>query len=156
MQIFYSLLDLAYHSENPLSVSTTERYAEYQKKYESRFTTLLTNCLFRYFPYFSDTEEKMWWHARFGHLVGYGAAYYSYIYCRLYSTAIWKELLQEVCKVLKHALTVLKNPLSRELGERIQQYLLTPGGGQDPERRLLELLGRDKITTGAFLSEIGL
>jgi intermediate peptidase len=36
-------------------------------------------------PYVPDT----FWFAKFTHLCNYGAGYYSYLYCRVFSSALW-------------------------------------------------------------------
>ena len=42
-------------------------------------------------PYVEDT----YWHARFGHAVGYGAGYYSYLYARVFAAHIWERCFAE-------------------------------------------------------------
>merc|ERR1719499_2468380 len=50
-----------------------------------------------------DMDIDSAFYLRFGHLVGYAAKYYSYLYCRAIATKIWQDLFQ-------------MNPFCRESG----------------------------------------
>ena len=65
---------------------------------------------------------------RFGHLIGYGAKYYSYLYCRAIATKIWQDLFQS-------------DPFSRESGEKYKNLLLRHGGAKQPQKILEDLFG---------------
>jgi intermediate peptidase len=76
-------------------------------------------------PYAQGTH----WHTRFGHLVTYGASYYSYLYSQVFARDIWHKCFQG-------------DPLSRSAGEQYWHKLLIHGGSRDPELMLTDLLGR--------------
>eukprot|EP01128_Nolandella_sp_AFSM9_P004839 TRINITY_DN2258_c0_g1_i1.p1 TRINITY_DN2258_c0_g1~~TRINITY_DN2258_c0_g1_i1.p1 ORF type:complete len:718 (+),score=86.12 TRINITY_DN2258_c0_g1_i1:89-2242(+) len=83
------------------------------------------------------------WHAKFGHLVGYGAAYYSYLYCNSNSAAIWEHLFQD-------------EPLSRAAGQEYRTKVLEKGGSRDPALIMRDLIGTDKVSPVPFLRQLGL
>jgi len=56
---------------------------------------------------------------RVGHFTIYGGGYYSYLYARCLSSAIWTDLLAQ-------------DPLDKGAGDLIQRHLLSPGGSQAP------------------------
>lgn len=66
--------------------------------------------------------------ARFGHLTIYGACYYSYLYARCLSQALWDVHLAD-------------DPLNREAGMAIRTTLLEPGGAQEPVDLMMRALG---------------
>ena len=59
------------------------------------------------------------WHGFFTHLFGYGALYYSYLLDMAIADRIWKE-------------NFVKDPLSREMGEKYKNEVLKWGGARDP------------------------
>jgi len=122
-QVCYALLDQRLHSCHPLGMSTSDLYKELKNKH-----TLV--------PYVENTH----WHSRFGHLVGYGAGYYSYLFCRMFSSNIWFKLFE-------------KDPLSREAGERYRKEILHYGGARDPNEMLANLLG-EKPTPDYLMREM--
>lgn len=77
-------------------------------------------------PYKPQTR----WQAGFGHVVNYGAGYYSYLYARVFAQAVWSEVFEA-------------DPLSSEAGRRYRSLLLEKGGGEDPKGMLKNLLGYD-------------
>ncbi|PWN48305.1 zincin [Violaceomyces palustris] len=79
----------------------------------------------------------------FGHLFGYGATYYSYLFDRAIASKVWSSLFA-------------KDPLSRESGEKFKD-LLRHGGGRDPWLLLAELLGDERLASGGreAMSEVG-
>jgi intermediate peptidase len=76
----------------------------------------------------------------FNHLVQYAAGYYTYLFCRVFSSNVWKKCFSE-------------NPLSREMGELYRREILQPGGSRDPNKMLRRILGRDP-TMDSFLEEL--
>lgn len=72
------------------------------------------------------------WQTQFGHLYGYGATYYSYLFDRAIAGKVWTELFSDP-----------KNggALSREGGERFKQEVLKWGGGRDPWEMVGSVVG---------------
>jgi len=75
-------------------------------------------------PFMDQTH----WHSRFGHLVSYGAGYYSYLYAQEFAKAIWDQKLSG-------------QSLNRDSGRELWQKVLIHGGGRDPQLMLKDLLG---------------
>ncbi|XP_071441409.1 mitochondrial intermediate peptidase isoform X2 [Hetaerina americana] len=115
-QIFYSDLDQEYHAIWPPSngSSTTDVLA----KVQNRHPGLL--------PLVPDTA----WQLRFGHLVGYGAKYYSYLMSRAVASRIWS---QHFCH----------NPLEGGIGKIYRNTCLAHGGGRPPSQLLNNFLGEE-------------
>lgn len=75
-QVFYSALDLQYHTSHVNN--TFEKLRECQNKYYG----------------ISYIENTAWQH-RFSHLVGYGAKYYSYLLSRAVASWIWQSYFEK-------------------------------------------------------------
>ncbi|VDB86587.1 unnamed protein product [Peniophora sp. CBMAI 1063] len=75
------------------------------------------------------------WQTQFGHLFGYGATYYSYLFDRAIASRVWRQLF-------------VRDPLSREMGERYKNEVLRYGGGEDPWKMLGGLLGEEVLLKG--------
>ncbi|XP_063878563.1 mitochondrial intermediate peptidase-like isoform X2 [Scylla paramamosain] len=114
LQTFYALLDQHLHGAErwSSSVSTTQILEEVQNKYYG-------------LPYVKNTA----WQLRFGHLVGYGAKYYSYLLSRAVASWIWQEYFAE-------------DPFSREMGEKYRAEVLSHGGGKPPRALVEDFLER--------------
>jgi intermediate peptidase len=91
-------------------------------------------------PYVEGTS----WQTQFGHLFGYGATYYSYLFDRAIASQVWTKLFAN-------------QPLSRETGERYKNELLRYGGGKDPWRMVAQLLSAPELEAGdvAAMSQVG-
>ncbi|KAG2764254.1 Mitochondrial intermediate peptidase [Phytophthora cactorum] len=128
-QCLYSMLDLQLFGEQPLPCSpptTTQMLHQLQNS-----STLV--------PHVDGT----YWHTRFGHLIGYGAGYYSYLYARVFAADIW------------HTNFVgSQGPLNREAGEKLYQKLMVHGGAKDPSDLLVDMLGREPSPAN-YLHELG-
>ncbi|WFD07075.1 mitochondrial intermediate peptidase [Malassezia vespertilionis] len=72
------------------------------------------------------------WQGQFGHLFGYGATYYSYLFDRAIAARVWQKLFSG-------------NPLSREAGEKFKKEMLQHGGGKNPWSMLSSLLDDEQI-----------
>ncbi|KIJ66277.1 hypothetical protein HYDPIDRAFT_109271 [Hydnomerulius pinastri MD-312] len=72
---------------------------------------------------------------QFGHLYGYGATYYSYLFDRAIASHVWQNIF-------------LKDPLNRELGEKYKGEVLRYGGGKDPWQMLSALLDAPQLSGG--------
>lgn len=75
------------------------------------------------------------WQTGFGHLYGYGAGYYSYLFGRTVTGQIWDKVFRN-------------SPTSRASGERLRENVLKWGGGKDPWECLGGLLGDERLTKG--------
>ncbi|TFK77352.1 mitochondrial intermediate peptidase [Pluteus cervinus] len=81
---------------------------------------------------------------QFGHLFGYGATYYSYLFDRAIASKVWKDVFHD-------------RPLDRETGGRFRQEVLHYGGGKDPWKMVSSLLRVPELEEGDSLAmrEIG-
>lgn len=111
LQVFYSLVDQFLHGKPVVGQSTTNVLQEVQNKYYG-------------IPYVPSTA----WQLRFGHLVGYGARYYSYLMSRAVAAMIWHQCFKN-------------DPFDREMGEKYRQEVLAHGGGKHPSELFEALLG---------------
>lgn len=75
------------------------------------------------------------WQTGFGHLYGYGAGYYSYLFGRTVTSQIWETVFRSA-------------PTSRSAGERLREHVLKWGGGKDPWECLGGLLEDDRLMKG--------
>ncbi|RMX69712.1 hypothetical protein DD238_001718 [Peronospora effusa] len=128
-QCLYSMLDLQLFKEQPLPCSpntTTQMMHELQNS-----STLV--------PHVDGT----YWHTRFGHLIGYGAGYYSYLYARVFAADIWHTNFAGP-----------QGPLNCKAGERLYKKLMIHGGAKDPNELLVDMLGREPSPT-SYLHELG-
>jgi intermediate peptidase len=76
------------------------------------------------------------WQVNFGHLFGYGATYYSYLFDRVIAARMWTKLFA-------------RDPLSREQGDVFKNGILAHGGGRDPWSMLANVLQDGEIENGA-------
>ncbi|RLN02960.1 hypothetical protein BBJ28_00000930 [Nothophytophthora sp. Chile5] len=128
-QCLYSMLDLQLFGEQPLPCTpstTTQMLHELQNS-----STLV--------PHVDGTC----WHTRFGHLIGYGAGYYSYLYARVFAADIWHS-----CFLGQ------RGPLDRTAGEQLYEKLMVHGGAKDPNELLVDMLGRSPSPKN-YLHELG-
>ncbi|XP_042908420.1 mitochondrial intermediate peptidase [Parasteatoda tepidariorum] len=116
LQVFYAAFDQACHSDNfAVFGSTTELLAHIQS-------------IFYGLPHVPNTA----WHLRFGHLVGYGAKYYSYLMSRAVASWTWYQYFKD-------------NPFNGEEGKRYRSELLAHGGSKPPRQLVEQFLGA-KVT----------
>ena len=81
-------------------------------------------------------------YSSFGHLTGYGAKYYGYLWSKVFALDLFAT-------IKKHGL------LSPEIGQKYIKEVLSKGGAQDPNELLYNFLGREP-NAQAFLQEMGL
>ena len=81
------------------------------------------------FPYIQFTEDNHDY-ASFGHLTGYAAKYYGYLWSKVFALDMFDYIKQ-------HGL------LNPEIGIRYRDTILSKGGSKDPEKLLQEFLGRE-------------
>lgn len=80
-------------------------------------------------------DNKTNWCGRFGHLFGYGATYYSYLFDRAIAAKIWNSLFKN-------------DPYSRSSGERFKNNVLKWGGLKDPWDCVADVLNRPELRKG--------
>lgn len=123
-QVSYSLLSLGVYA------------AGAQKDIEALKNGIRERCRFYIVPVVEHNE------CSFGHLTGYGALYYSYLWSKVFALDLFAKINAEG----------LVNPAA---GARYAQAILAPGGSRDPEDMLREYLGRDPLSD-AFFKALGI
>mmetsp|Transcript_8584 Transcript_8584/g.25806 ORF Transcript_8584/g.25806 Transcript_8584/m.25806 type:complete len:415 (-) Transcript_8584:44-1288(-) len=111
-QIMLSALDIEYHTRED-DADWASLYTDLQRKYTGL-----------------ETFDNHAGHTTFGHIVTYGAGYYSYLYARVLAAEVWRKLFQN-------------NPWSRESGQILRDELLAYGGSRNPKISLNAILGAD-------------
>lgn len=108
-QILMALVDQAYHSL-PTDAATIDSTSIYHRVFSTHSSL----------PDPADSQPPTSWQGFFGHLYGYGATYYSYIFDRAIANKIWRDVFQGG-----------KAALDREAGERYKNEVLRWGGGRN-------------------------
>jgi len=129
-QIHMALLDQHLHSVHPQDA----------EKFDStRINKELTNGM-GLFPFVEGTAPQI----LFGHLFGYGASYYSYLFDRAIAGRLWEEVFESGEGVGK------KGGLDglRGGGERLKGELLMWGGGRDPWEMVAGVLEDEELRSG--------
>lgn len=120
-QILMALVDQAYHSL-PTDVSSIDSTAIYHRVF-SEHSSL---------PEPADAKPPTSWQGFFGHLYGYGATYYSYIFDRAIANKLWQDVFKAG-----------KASVDREAGERYKNEVLRWGGGRNGWHCVAGVLGSD-------------
>ncbi|KAG6814107.1 hypothetical protein H0H92_002102 [Tricholoma furcatifolium] len=91
-------------------------------------------------PYVPGTSFQ----TQFGHLFGYGATYYSYLFDRAIASRVWQKVFSA-------------DPLNRETGEKYKREVLRYGGGKDPWKMTSTLLSAPELEDGdaGAMREVG-
>ncbi|EIE23493.1 zincin [Coccomyxa subellipsoidea C-169] len=91
------------------------------------------------FPFVPGTFPQ----ARFHHLVGYGATYYSYLYAQALSSAIWQQHFAN-------------GQINRSSGDHIRRTMLQCGSAREPAHYVHGMLGDSHLVpvNGGFKPEI--
>ncbi|BEJ11809.1 hypothetical protein CspHIS471_0202690 [Cutaneotrichosporon sp. HIS471] len=111
-QIIMAMLDHQYHALTPgEAVDSTAVYTALQERVGV-----------------IPPVEGTAWQTQFGHLYGYGATYYSYLFDRAIAGKVFSTLFAS-------------DPLSREAGEVLKKRLLCWGGGRDPWEMVGDVVG---------------
>ena len=126
-QIFYGVYDMTLHDK--FDPSGTETTTDVVRKVQNE-TSL--------FPYVEDTHFE----AAFGHLTGYAAGYYGYLWAEVYA--------EDMFSVFKK-----NGMLNKETGKRYRDIVLSRGGDEDPLELVKKFLGREP-NQEAFLKSLGL
>lgn len=108
-QILMALVDQAYHSL-PTDTPNIDSTSIYHRVFSTHSSL----------PDPADTKTPTSWQGFFGHLYGYGALYYSYIFDRAIANKIWQDVFQGG-----------KAAVDREAGERYKNEVLRWGGGRN-------------------------
>ena len=77
----------------------------------------------------------------FGHLTGYGAKYYGYLWSKVFALDLFNKIKKE--------------NFSSQIGQKYKEIILQPGGTKDPSDILKEFLNRDP-NADAFFKAIGI
>lgn len=130
-QIVLSMLDQAYH-RHPVgegNVNSTKIYHDVYQRYSS-------------IPEPPGTA----WQGFFGHLYGYGATYYAYLFDRAIAAKVWKDVFQEGEKAV-----------DREMGERYKEEVLQWGGGREGWECVAGVLRQPELADGGeeAMKEVG-
>jgi len=88
---------------------------------------------------FEDADHM---YASFGHLTGYGAKYYGYMWSKVFALDLFAQ-------IKKHGL------LNPEIGKKYVHHVIGKGGSDDPMVLLQSFLGREP-NQQAFLQDLGL
>jgi thimet oligopeptidase len=87
-------------------------------------------------------DEDVHHFTSFGHLTGYGARYYGYMWADVLALDIFDHLKRE-------------GLLRPGAGKRYVECILSKGGSKEPEQLLIDFLGREP-NNQAFLTHVGL
>ncbi len=121
-QVYFSRLDLAYHTESGRSSDAIARELH-----------PITG-----FPFPEDTHFQ----AGFGHLFGYDAGYYGYLWSRVFGDDMFTRFEAPGASVAS-------------VGAEYRRQILEPGGTADADQLIHQFLGREP-NADAFLRELGL
>jgi thimet oligopeptidase len=126
-QIFYGIYDMTLHDKyDPTGKETT---TDILKKVQKEVML---------YPYMEETHFQ----AAFGHLTGYAAGYYGYLWAEVYA--------QDMFSVFE------KNGiLDKKTGKRYRDIILASGGDEEPLELVKKFLGREP-NENAFLKSLGL
>jgi len=121
-----------------LSLLSLNYYKAGAHKDTNAITKALAEKLFLTVRFEPDTHYQ----AAFGHLMGYGAKYYSYMWAKVFALDIFEKINREG----------LLNP---EAGRAFAQQVLGKGGSVAPDKILRDFLGREP-NQQAFLRNLGM
>ena len=126
-QIFYGTYDMTLHDGyNPDGAETTTQVI---KRLQNEITL---------FPYLEGTHFE----AAFGHIMGYGAGYYGYLWSLVYADDIFSVFAQN-------------GLMDKATGLKYRDTILSKGGSEDEMQQLIQFLGR-KPNEKAFLKSLGI
>lgn len=127
-QIFYGMLDMTYHDK-------------YDPETDTETTTDIVRRLQNGITYF-EYMENTYFQAGFGHLVGYEAGYYSYLWAKVYAEDMFSLFRKE-------------GVLNPSIGKEFKQKVLEKGSSVEEKQIARNFLGRE-VEYSAFLESIGL
>jgi len=115
---------------------------EFFKEGAAKDTNAITKRLSEKLSPWIRFEPETHFQSSFGHLMGYGAKYYSYMWAKVFALDIFDKVKQEG----------LLNP---QTGKIFAARVLGRGGSVDPDEILKEFLGREP-NQKAFLHDLGM
>ncbi|KAJ9656061.1 Mitochondrial intermediate peptidase [Neophaeococcomyces mojaviensis] len=123
-QILMALLDQVYHADGPVRGLSNDNYDS-------------TGAFHDVWNRYSTVREPAGtaWQGFFGHLYGYGATYYAYLFDRAIARQVWRAVFRDGEN---------GGAVDREAGEKFKQEVLRWGGGKDPWLCLEALMGERK------------
>jgi thimet oligopeptidase len=126
-QVYYGTIDFTLHDKyDPTGSKTT---TEVLKELQNEITL---------YPFLDGTHMQ----ASFGHLMGYAAGYYGYLWSKVYA--------QDMFSVFEK-----NGVMDKETGLKYRDVILSKGGSRDEMGMVVEFLGREP-NQDAFLRSIGL
>ncbi len=126
-QIFYGTIDMTIHDKyNPNESRTTTHIVE---ELQNRIT-------------FTPYREGTHFQAAFGHLNGYAASYYGYLWSKVYAQDMYSIFEEE-------------GILNPEVGQRYREFILAEGANKEPMELVKKFLGREP-NVEAFYKSLGL
>lgn len=90
------------------------------------------------FPLTKEYEESLksdLWFTQFGHLVGYGASYYCYLFDRAIADRVWDHVFKQ-------------DPTNRASGEKWKNQVLKWGGSRNPWELVADVLDIPELVNG--------
>ncbi len=123
-QMYYAAISLNFYNKDPGELSMAEELQFLKPRYSN-------------FGYVDNTH----FHLSFGHLYGYSAAYYTYMWSLVIATDMFSEFK-------KHG---LRNP---EIADRYRRTILQAGGSKDADQLIEDFLGRP-YSFDAFAEDLG-
>jgi thimet oligopeptidase len=126
-QVYYGILDFTLHDK--YDPTSSKPIVEIQKELQNKITL---------YPYLEGTQMF----AAFGHLMGYAAGYYSYLWALVYA--------QDMFSVFEK-----NGVMDVNTGKRYRDIVLANGGSRDELEMVKEFLGREP-NQSAFFKSIGL
>lgn len=132
-QILLAMLDQSYHNKLPSlpEFSSTKTYHDVYNDYAS-------------VPEPTGTA----WQGFFGHLFGYGATYYSYLFDRAIAGRLWEKVFKSGRE---------GGAIDRANGERYKEEVLRWGGGRDGWKCIAGVLKDERLSSGGeeAMREVG-
>merc|ERR1711939_1032198 len=134
-QILMAILDQAYHSDGPVDALQIGYYN----------STAVYHDIWNKYGSVPEPKETAW-QGFFGHLYGYGATYYSYLFDRAIAGRVWSVVFGDG-----------ERSLDREMGERYKEEVLRWGGARDGWKCVAGVLGDAKLADGGTeaMKEVG-
>ncbi|KAI9832814.1 MAG: Mitochondrial intermediate peptidase [Phylliscum demangeonii] len=144
-QISLAILDQVYHGRPPRSAADAPAFS----------STAAYHAVMEQYALAPEPAGTSW-HGLFGHLSGYGATYYAYLFDRALAGRIWKELFQRKDGD-GDSEGKGDGAISREAGARFREEVLRWGGSRDGWRCVAGVLNDPGLAEGgpAAMARVG-